>query len=60
MECAKAVEESGATDEAPLAPADDRGSEDEARVRWEAGEDLLKDIVRREIRRRRQAVGSSR
>jgi hypothetical protein len=58
MECVKAVEEGGAADEAPLAPADDRDSEEEARDRWEAAEDLLKDVVRREIRRRRQAVGS--
>jgi hypothetical protein len=32
IECAKAVEEGGAADEAPLVPADDRGSEEEART----------------------------
>jgi hypothetical protein len=56
MECAKAVEESGAANETAPAPADERGSEEEARVRREAEEDLPKHVVRREISRRRRAV----
>ena len=58
MECAKAVEESGAANETAPAPADERGDEEEARIRREAEEDLPKDVVRREICRRRRAVGS--
>lgn len=47
MECAKAVEEGRAAYQTAPAPADERGSEEKARVRREAEQDLLKDVVRR-------------